>query len=84
MPLKATPSAKIEASTGKETAPMAYEPTTTDLEYKALRAALSVLRSRLPRKERACFGASKPGSTPRKRSRYSGLAARLEKALKKG
>lgn len=64
---------------------MAYEPTTTDLEFKALRAALSTLRSKLPRKQReACFGASKPGSTPRKRSRYSGLAARLEKALKKG
>jgi hypothetical protein len=84
MPLNDTPSAKIEASTGKEADHMAYEPTTTDLEYKALRAALSVLRSRLPRKERECFGASKPGSTPRKRSRYSGLAARLEKALKKG
>jgi hypothetical protein len=63
---------------------MTYEPTTTDLEYKALRAALSTLRSRLPRKHRGSLGASKPGSTPRKRSRYSGLAARLEKALKKG
>jgi hypothetical protein len=83
MPLNDTPSAKIEASTGKEADPMTYEPTTTDLEYKALRAALSTLRSRLPKKERACFGASKPGSSPRKRSRYSGLAARLEKALKK-
>lgn len=62
---------------------MAYEPT-TDLEYKALRAALSVLRAKLPRKHRDCFGVSKPGHSPRKRSRYSGLAARLEKALKKG
>ena len=84
MPLVATPSAKIEVPTGKEADPMAYEPTTTDLEYQALRAALSVLRSRLPKKERECFGASKPGSMPRKRSRYSGLAARLEKALKNG
>lgn len=63
---------------------MAYEPTTNDLEYKALRAALSTLRSRLPKKERACFGTSKPGHSPRKRSRYSGVATRLEKALKKG
>ena len=63
---------------------MAYQKTTTDLEYKATQAALSVFRSRLPRKQRACFGVSKPGSTPRKRSRYSGLAARLEKALGKG
>jgi hypothetical protein len=63
---------------------MAYEPTTTDLEYKALRAALSTLRSKLPKKERACFNASKPGQSPRKRSRYPGLAARLEKAVKKG
>jgi hypothetical protein len=63
---------------------MAYEPTTKDHELKATLAALSALRSRLPRKERECFGASKPGSTPRKRSRYSGLATRLEKALKKG
>ena len=63
---------------------MAYQPTTTDVEFKALRGALSVLRSKLPRKERSCFGASKPGSSPRKRSRYSGLASRLEKALKKG
>jgi hypothetical protein len=83
MPLKVHRSANMEASTGKEADPMAYEPT-TDLEFKALRAALSTLRSRLPKKERACFGASKPGSSPRKRSRYSGLAARLEKALKKG
>jgi uncharacterized protein (DUF2267 family) len=74
----------MEFSTGKEADQMAYEPTTTDLEYRALRAALSTLRSRLPKKERACFGASKPGSSPRKRSRYSGLAARLERALKKG
>lgn len=63
---------------------MAYQPTTTDLEYKALRAALGVLRSTLPSKERACCGVSKPGSFPRKLSRYSGFAARLEKALKKG
>ena len=63
---------------------MAYEPTTTDLEYKALRAALSVLRSKLPKKQRACFGASKPGSSPRKRSRYSGLLARMQKALQQG
>lgn len=63
---------------------MAYQPTTTNLEYKALRAALSTLRSKLPRKERACFGVSKPGSTPRKRSRYSGLAARVERALRRG
>jgi hypothetical protein len=63
---------------------MAYEPTTTDLEFKALRAALSTLRSRLPRNQRACFGASQTGQSPRKRSRYSGLAARLEKALGKG
>jgi hypothetical protein len=84
MPFLASQCAKIEAPTCKEADPMTYEPTTTDLEYKALRAALSTLRSRLPRKERECFGASKPGSTPRKRSRYSGLAARLEKALKKG
>jgi hypothetical protein len=83
MPLKAHQCAKISASTGKEADPMAYQPTTTDLEYKALRGALSVLRSKLPRKERACLGVSKPGSTPRKRSRYSGLATRLEKALKK-
>jgi hypothetical protein len=83
MPFEAGQCAKINASTGKEADPMAYEPTTTDLEYKALRAALSTLRSKLPKKERACFGASKPGSSPRKRSRYSGLAARLEKALKK-
>jgi hypothetical protein len=62
---------------------MAYEPT-TDLEFKALRAALNTLRSKLPKKERACFGVSKSSSTPRKRSRYSGLAARLEKALTKG
>jgi len=63
---------------------MAYEPSTTDLEYRALRAALSTLRSQLPRKQReACFGASQPGQSPRKRSRYSGLAARLEKAPKK-
>jgi hypothetical protein len=83
MPLKAGQCAKIRASTGKEADPMAYEPTTTDFEFKALRAALSVLRSKLPRKQRACFGVSKPGSSPRKRARYSGLAARLEKALKK-
>ena len=82
MPLKVHRSANMEASTGKEADPMAYEPT-TDREFKALRAALSTLRSKLPKKERACFGASKPGSSPRKRSRYSGLAARLEKALKK-
>jgi hypothetical protein len=63
---------------------MAYEPTTTDLEYKALRAALSTLRSRLPKKQRACFGASKPRSTSRTASRYRGLLARLEKALQKG
>jgi hypothetical protein len=83
MPLKAGQCAKLEPSLGKEADPMAYEPT-TDLEFKALRAALSTLRSKLPRKQRACFGASKPGQSPRKRSRYSGLAARLEKALKKG
>lgn len=63
---------------------MAYEPTTTDLEYKALRAALSFLRSKLPRKQRACFGKSKPASSSRTASRYLGLATRLEKALKKG
>jgi hypothetical protein len=63
---------------------MAYQPTTTDLEFKALRGALSVLRSKLPRKERSCFGVSKSGSMPRKRSRYSGLATRLERALKRG
>ena len=84
MPFEAGQCAKINASTGKEADPMAYEPTTTDLEYKALRAALSTLRSKLPKKERACFGVSKPGQSPKKRSRYSGLAARLEKALKKG
>lgn len=61
---------------------MAYQPTTTDLEFKALRAALSVLRSKLPRKQRAGFGASKPGSSSSSRSRYAGLTARLEKALK--
>jgi hypothetical protein len=83
MPLKADQCAKLDPSIGKEADPMAYEPT-TDLEFKALRAALSTLRSRLPKKHRACFGASKPGSTPRKRSRYLGLAARLEKAMKKG
>jgi hypothetical protein len=83
MPIKAGKCAKLEPLIGKEADPMAYEPT-TDLEFKALRAALSTLRSRLPKKERACFGASKPGSTPRKRSRYLGLAARLEKALQKG
>ena len=83
MPLKAGQCAKIRAPIGKEADPMTYEPTTTDLEFKALRAALSTLRSKLPKKHRACFGASKPGSTPRKRSRYLGLAARLEKALKK-
>jgi len=83
MPLNATASARLEASIGKTGGPMSYEPTTTDLEFKALRAALSTLRSKLPKKERACFGVSKPGSTPRQRSRYSGLAARLEKALKK-
>jgi len=74
MPLKADQCAKLDPSIGTEADPMAYEPTTSDLEYKALRAALSTLRSKLPKK----------GSTPRKRSRYSGLAARLEKALKKG
>ena len=85
MPFEAGQCAKINASTGKEADPMAYEPTTTDLEFKALRAALSTLRSKLPRKQReACFGVSKPGQSPKKRSRYSGLAARLEKALKKG
>ncbi len=73
----------METSTGKEADHMAYQKTTTDLEFKATRAALSTLRSKLPKKERACFGASKPGTSPRKRSRYSGLAARLEKALKK-
>ena len=83
-PLKAGRGAKMETSTGKEADPMAYQPTTTDVEFKALRGALSVLRSKLPRKERACLGVSKSGSTPRKRSRYSGLASRLEKALKKG
>jgi len=62
---------------------MTYEPT-TDLEFKALRAALSTLRSRLPKKERACFGVSKPGQSPRKRSRYPGLAARLEKGEEGG
>jgi hypothetical protein len=61
---------------------MAYEPT-TDLEFKALRAALSTLRSKLPRKQQACFGASRRASSSRARSRYSGLLARLEKALKK-
>ena len=84
MPLRAGQCAKMNASAGKEADQMAYQKTTTDLEYKATQAALSVFRSRLPRKQRACFGASKPGSTPRKRSRYSGLAARLEKALGKG
>ena len=63
---------------------MAYEPTTTDLEYKALRAALSTLRSKLPKKQRACFGASKPGVSSRKRSRYSGVLARMQKALQQG
>ena len=62
---------------------MTYEPT-TDLEFKALRSALSVLRSKLPKKQRACFGASKPGQSPRKRSRYPGLAARLEKGEEGG
>jgi hypothetical protein len=63
---------------------MAYEKTTTDLEFKATRAALSVLRSKLPRKHRACFGVSKRASSSRTASRYLGLTARLEKALKKG
>ena len=63
---------------------MAYEPTTTDLEFKAVRAALSTLRSKLPRKYRACFGATNRASSWRTASRYSGLATRLEKALKKG
>jgi len=63
---------------------MAYQKTTTDLEFKAARAALSVLRSRLPRRERACLGASKPGVSSRKRSRHAGLLVRLQNALQKG
>jgi hypothetical protein len=84
MPFKAGQCAKMKASTGKEADHMAYEKTTTDLEYKALRAALSTLRSKLPRKHRACFGASQPRSSSRATSRYRGLLARLEKALQKG
>ena len=62
---------------------MAYEPTTTAREYKAAQAALSTLRSTLPRNYRACFGVSKRASSSRTASRYLGLATRLEKALKK-
>lgn len=62
---------------------MTYEPT-TDLEFKALRAALSTLRSRLPRNQRACFGATKRASSSKTQLRYSRLVERLEKALKTG
>jgi hypothetical protein len=84
MPLKAGQCAKIEPSTGKDADLMAYEPTTTDVEFKALRGALSTLRSKLPRKQRACFGASQPRSSSRATSRYRGLLVRLEKAVQKG
>jgi hypothetical protein len=63
---------------------MAYLKTTTDLEFRATRAALSVLRSKLPRKQRVCFGAGQPGDSSRTRSRYSGLLARMQKALQQG
>jgi len=84
MPLKAGRCATMGSSIGKEADHMVYEKTTTNLEFKAARAALSTLRSKLPKKQRACFGASQPRSSSRTTSRYRGLLTRLEKALKKG
>jgi hypothetical protein len=63
---------------------MAYEKTTTDLEYKAARAALSVLRKKLPRHERARISTRRPGASSRRKLGFIGLLTRLETALQQG
>ena len=63
---------------------MAYEKTTTDLEFAATRAALSTIRKQLPKRERARLSTRRPSAPRRKRPGFVGLLARLEKALQKG